>query len=260
MRAIAILMVGLAACLGAGTGPLYLIDPSHVPHVKLGWTTADGEKVEMEADRPYASKYDRTHLGHNVDCFVAVGGTRIDKGVGHPKGIVVRVGFYKQDKKELFFEGLPADGSLHVELHNVLANQEGGPTPHTVIQHLSYVQEDIEACGLGRTSLDQFNTLDKREDLLGQLTEVNTRPGALDGDTEKGHGSVKFVREEDGTLTLIAEIPYMLLRHIKDPWVRAEPGLFLEPYHFHIEFEMLPEGVEPLPLAKDKADPDTSDT
>jgi hypothetical protein len=257
MRAIMILAGCLMACLGAGTGPLYLIDSSHVPHVVLSWTTSDGEKIELEADRPYGTKYDRTFLGHNVDCFVAIGGTRIDKGCGHPKGIVVRVGLYKRDKGELFFEGLPADGSLHMELHNVLANQPGGPTEHTVIQHIQYTQEDIESCGLGRTAFDQFNTLDKRETLLGQLTEANTRPGALDGDAEKSHGSVRFERADDGTLTMIADIPYMLLRHTKDPWVRAEPGLFLEPYHFHIEFEMLPDGVEPLPLAREKPDSDT---
>ena len=74
-----------------------------------------------------------------------------------------------------------------------------------------------------------------------------------------GFGAVHFfvevvVDEDDGTLTMKARIPYALLRHSSDPWVRTTPGLFLEPYHFHVEFEMLPDGVEPRPFEKPKAE------
>lgn len=245
---------GLVVAATASTGPLYLVDTSHVPHVRLSWTTTEGDRVQLEADRPYASSYDRTPLNDNVDCFVAVGGTRIDKGCGHPDGIVVRVGFYKHNKDELFFKGLGGDGALDIELTNVLANRPGRPIEHTALQHLQYTREDVAACGLGREGQDQFNTLDPREKLLGQLTESNSRFGVLDGDTEEGHGKVEFIHQDDDTWTMRAHIPYMLLRHASDPWVRPTPGLFLEPYHFHIEFEMLPEGSEPLPFEKPKAD------
>jgi len=260
-------IAGMALLVAMGTGPLHLVDTSHVPTVSLSWTTGEGREIDLEVQRPYASKYDRTHMAGNVDCFVAVGGTRIDKGCGHPDGLVIRVGFYKRDNGELFFEGIESDGSLTIELANVLANQPDRPIPHTVIQHLQYTREDIEACGIGREGQDQFNTLHPEENLLGQLTEANTRFGALGGDmsdtggtgdTGEGadeadgqpRGEVEFTREEDGTLTMRAVVPYAILRHLQDPWVRTEPGLFLEPYHFHIEFELLPDGVEARPLAR----------
>jgi hypothetical protein len=239
-----------------GAGPLYLVDDTHVPTVKLAWTTTEGKRIEYEAERPYASKYDRTFMGNNVECFVAVGGSRIDKGCGHPEGLVIRVGFYKLDSKKLFFEGLGAEGSLHIELHNIVANKSGRPIPQTVLQHLQYTRDDVEACGLGRKGQDQYNTLHPDERLLGQISEDNARLGSLDGDTEHGHAKFEFVNEDDGSLTMIADLPYPLLRHVKDPWVRPVPGLFLEPQHFHIEFEMLPDGVEPRPLVK----PETADS
>ena len=248
-------LLAIAAVAVAGTsGPLHLVETDHVPHVKLGWINTQGKRIQLETDRPYGSKYDRTHMAGNIDTFVCVGGTRIDKGCGHPDGLVIRVGFYKRDNNVLFFDGIGSDGVLEIELSNVLANIPDRPIEQTVLQHLQYTREDVEACGLGREGQDQFNTLHPDENLLGQLTETNARFGALSGEIEADDdtpvGEIEFIREEDGTLTMKAKVPYPLLRHLRDPWVRPEPGLFLEPYHFHIEFELLPEGVEPLPLKR----------
>jgi len=46
--------------------------------------------------------------------------------------------------------------------------------------------------------------------------------------------------DADGAITMQARIPYELFRHVRDPWLRVQPGTFFEPQHFHVEFESLP--------------------
>jgi len=51
---------------------------------------------------------------------------------------------------------------------------------------------------------------------------------------------VSFSTDADGAITMQARIPYELFRHVRDPWLRVQPGTFFEPQHFHVEFESLP--------------------
>jgi len=236
-------------------GPLFLVNDSHVPSVAIAWPTSDGQRVRLEGDRPWGSKNDRTPLGHNLECFVAAGGTRLDKGAGHPDGAVVRVGFYKQDVSNLLFEDLAPGGVVEIELRNVAFSEKGVARPSTVLQHLQYIQDDVVSCGLGREGLDLYNTRDPDETLKGKIGEINTRFGALAGDVERGQGEVELIAEPDGTLTMRARIPYPLFRHVRDPWTRTTPGVFLEPSHFHIEFEAVPvEVARELALKEKTAD------
>jgi len=227
---------------GGGGGPLFLIDDSRVPEVRISWPTTGDGRIRLEGRRAWGSKNDRTRLGHNLECFVAAGGTRLDKGAGHPEGAVVRVGFYKEDVSKLLFEDLDAAGLIEVELRNVAFNRSGVPVRESVLQHLQYTEEDVASCGLGREGLNLYNTLDPGETLGGKISKINTRFGALSG-SAAGDGTVALVVEEDGTITLRARLPYAIFRHVGDPWVRTTPGVFLEPSHFHIEFEVLPEEV-----------------
>lgn len=219
-----------------------LVDTEKTPHVVISWPTRDGGIISLEADRQYQSPSEKTYLGRNLDCFVALGGTRLDRGVGHPAGAIVRVGFYKADTAKLFFESLADDASISVTLTNVHFNQPATPRRQTALQHLKYMTEDIIACGLGPQALDQFNTFSSTDTLRGRITSENGRLGALGGKSDHA-GSVAVRREDDGSITMTASIPYPLLRHTRDPWLRTTPGGFFEPQHFHIEFEVLPDGV-----------------
>jgi hypothetical protein len=73
------------------------------------------------------------------------------------------------------------------------------------------------------------------------------------------------MHSEDGTHRVRVRIPYALFRHIRDPWERDEPGTFLEPMHFHVEFEALPVEVaqardaNPLPPPARRGHPRTWD-
>src|SRR6185295_4914778 len=96
----------------AADPPLLLADTSRWPRVTVEWETTDGKTVKLEGERGYKSPADKSPLGKNVDCYVALGGTRLDKGCGDPHGAILRVGLYKSDTKQLFFDGIREGGQI----------------------------------------------------------------------------------------------------------------------------------------------------
>ncbi|MEQ8771032.1 MAG: hypothetical protein RIB60_11050 [Phycisphaerales bacterium] len=233
---------------------LLLVDPERTPRVEMSWQREDGGRVELEGDRAYSSDLGRTPLGENVSCYVAVGGSRLLKGAGHPEGAIVRVGFYKENGAKAFFDGLGAGGRVRVRLSNVAFNQPVDPQPATIVQHLKYAIEDLESCGLPGSARDQFTTVNPEETLNDRIRPgEDTRAGALSGE-EGSMGTASLVREDDGTVTMEIEFAYPLLRHMSDPWQSDLPGTFLEPIHFHVEFEVLPKGVEPIDIEQRRAE------
>lgn len=231
-----------SACLASTSGPILLVEDAALPTASISWPVRSGETVAHERTLRYTSSEDRTVVGDNLEMFVAIGGTRLDKGAGHPDGAIVRVGFYKSDVTRPFFRNLANDATITVEVKGVKFNQPVLPHERTAMQHLKYTLADVAACGLDETAMDQYNTTVPEDTMFGKITPENARPGGLDGKS-KGSGSVTLKREEDGTISMHAEIPYALFRHCRDPWLRTAPGSFFEPYHFHIEFEVLPEEI-----------------
>lgn len=226
----------------ADPGPLLLVDDSRLPQATIAWTQRTGKELALTMDRPYTAPEQRGDLGHNLECFIAMGGTRLDAGVGHPSGAIVRVGFYKTVNARPFFEQL-ADGSdIHIRLEGVYFNQPIAPRPETILQHIKYTTEDLAACGLGGESINLYNTASKTDTLAGKIVPDSARMGIVNSD-QPGAAKVDVRVEADGSLSLDATFPYALLRHVKDPWLRTAPGSFQEPTHFHIEVEVLPEEV-----------------
>lgn len=231
-----------SACLSSNSGPILLVEDAALPTASISWPARKGETVAFERTLKYTSSEERTVVGDNLEMFVAIGGTRLDKGAGHQDGAIVRVGFYKTDVTRPFFRNLANDATITVEIKGVKFNQPVLPHKRTAMQHLKYTLADVAACGLDETAMDQYNTTVPEDTMFGKITPENSRPGILDGKS-KGSGSVTLTREEDGTISMHAEIPYALFRHCRDPWLRTSPGSFFEPYHFHVEFEVLPEDI-----------------
>lgn len=232
--------------------PMFLVDDAKLPHVVLGWPTrSDAEggarEITLECDRAYRSPNEREYLARNLECFVALGGTRLDRGVGHPAGAILRVGFYKKDRSKPMFDDIADNGVVSVRVTNVNFTALPSPIHESALQHIKFLPDDLADCGLGGESVDQFNTVSATDDLYGKITPGNGRLGALDvplGDAGKdGKGSIETIVEADGSVTFNAKFPYGLLRHVKDPWKRSLPGTFTEPQHFHIEIEVLPKDV-----------------
>jgi hypothetical protein len=213
-----------------------VIDDRFTPHVRVSWEGADGNPVVLEADRAYTAPGMRSELGHNLDCFVALGGTRLDKQAGHPDGAIVRVGLYKRDPARPLFEGLERDSVIEVRLTNIVFDKPAVATPESGVQHLKYSPDGLAECGLAGAAFELYNTVSETDNLKGSVTPTNGRLGVLASEGAE----FAVTQEADGTFTLVAKVPYSLLRHVQDPWQLTKPGTFLEPLHFHLEFEAVP--------------------
>ncbi len=240
------------ACTGvaAAQGAILQVADSKHPHVVLRWTQADGTEIVLEADLPYTSQDERTPLGENLEVFVALGGSRLTKGVGSAGGAIVRVGFYKVDRDEPMFEDIANGSAFVIELTGVAFNQAVTPDNETIVQRLEYKPSDIIACGLTINQAEMFNVVSDDDNMGGTILAEQVRHSCMgggdedrdeDGDTAEGEGGVLV--EADGSLSLRVVVPYRLLRHKGDPWAMEVPGTFFEPFHFDFEYEVLPRDV-----------------
>jgi hypothetical protein len=231
-------LVLVRAAIVCGTPPLLLADDSRVPQVVVMWPTRDGGEVRLQGDRRYRSPGDKRPLGHNIDAYIALGGTRVDRGLGHPDGATLRVGLYKREVRRPFFDGIADKAMVTITLHKAFMNQPVVPRPSTGLMHVQYMLSDLTSCGLDEDARNLFNTADAADPLLATVLPNSARPGSLDGGgVDRGEITTRV--EEDGSVTVIWRFPYSLLRHIQDPYQRGTPGGFFEPQHFHVEIEVV---------------------
>lgn len=235
---------------------ILLVEPDTSTDVQIKWTDTFGVTGAHAVTLAYAADADRQPLTTNLDCFVAVGGTRLAKGAGHPKGAIVRVGFYKRDKARPMFGNITKDTVFEVTLSKIRFNQPVDVHASSILQHLKYDKGDMDACGIPGDAREQFNTASPVDTLNDRVRPgVDARLGSLPdtnitSDDPEAHkkifGSSALKVEDDGSVTMTVRFRYPALRNLRDPWQSDLPGTFLEPIHFHIEFEALPKGVKPL--------------
>jgi hypothetical protein len=223
----------------------FLVDSEHHPHVLISWPCSDKSTAKLEGDREYLSPNDKTPLGKNLACYVALGGNRGDFGLGRPGAVDVRVGFYKADKTRPFFEKLAPDSSITVTFSSLKFTAPAKAIPETMVHHLKFEDpNNVLGCAGAPELLGTWNTYNKDENMAGRLTARNGRKGVL-GEGNKSGAKVSFESDDKGLVTMTAVIPYALFKHADDPWLRSNPGDFIEPVHFHLEFEV---------VAKDKVE------
>ncbi|MCC7387168.1 MAG: hypothetical protein IT431_00220 [Phycisphaerales bacterium] len=245
LHAAAALLLGLIApsrTLLAQASGLLLADDTKQPRVQVTWHRADGTTSTLEAALPYASQDELRALGDNLQAFVALGGSRLEKGAGHPAGAIVRVGLVKADPDLMMFEDIAHATEVLVELRGIYFNQPALPDPDSLIQRLRYKADDVIACGLTIDQAEMFNLASHDDDMGGTILPQQARFGCLTGGEEHA-GEASITVAADGEFSLRAVIPYRLLRHKGDPWSLELPGSFFEPFQFDLEFEVLPEAV-----------------
>jgi hypothetical protein len=235
---------------------LLLADTTRQPHIVVSWPTRDGKVATLAGDRGYKSQGDKTPLGKNIQMYVALGGTRLERGKANPEGAVVRVGLYKEDASKLFFENIAENAAITITISNVKMSGPAEAQAKSGLIHLRYMLSDLASCGIDSSGRNLLLTADPQDPLKESYGPESTRLGALDGVDTPGerHGSITETVNTDGTSTVTFRIPYTLLRHIKDPYQRTTPGGFFEPQHFHVEIEFLPtKGGDPEPAPRGPA-------
>ncbi|MEL7472186.1 MAG: hypothetical protein AAGK04_02630 [Planctomycetota bacterium] len=234
--------------------------------ISIEWPTVSGVPRRHERTLPFAALSDKIAFGDNLEAYLASGGTRLDRGQGHPDGTIVRVGFYKANARAPFFDDIADEGVLELQVGPVRFNQPVRVPPGAILQHVQFTEEELRSCGLPGANRNCFNTSDPRDTHTGRLSDEDSRRGALHVRTLGGaplageapptvgetpehwlteRGEVVVEHDEDGGVILVARLPYSMLRHVRDPWLVTAPGTFQEPSHFHVEFEVTPEWAEP---------------
>lgn len=219
--------------------PVFLVDSDHHPHIAVSWPCKDKSTVKLEGDREYLSPNDKTPFGKNLACYAALGGMRGDYGLGSPGAVDVRVGFYKIDKQKPFFENMADDSAVTVVFSSLKFSAPAKAKPETVVQHCKFEDpNNVLGCAGDPQLLITWNTYSKTEDMGGRLNRRNGRQGVL-GEGNASGAKVTFESDEKGIVSMTAVVPYALFKHADDPWLRSNPGDFIEPIHFHIEFEVI---------------------
>ncbi len=224
---------------------LLLVDESRHPSVEVSWQVK-GERQTFAATMGYTAPTGGDAIGHNVKCYVTMGGTRIETGAGHPKGAVVRLGVTKIENARAFFAGIDPNTEIEFAVTGIHFNQPIKYHKGTGIMHLKYALGDLKACSLPGTARNQYLLSDPKDTLGGRVIPgENATPGALDGG--QGHGGfiIEIDKDDPTIISMRIRVPYGQLRHLQDPWMSHLPGTFFEPVHMHAEAEFIPVDVEP---------------
>ncbi len=218
---------------------ILLAETDAVPSVRIGWI-ADGQHQWHQGDRPYAPPIGGEQIAPNLNCYVALGGTRIETGAGHPDGLVVRLGLTKIDNTKELFKDIDPGTSVTMIVQGIRLNKPIKAHEGTGLVHLKYALGDLEACSLPGTARNQYLMVDPDDTLGGRVSKgVNATPGGLDGG--QGHGDVQVEIDDDHqTVKMTVRVPYAMFRHLQDPWESDLPGTFFEPIHLHAEVELIP--------------------
>jgi hypothetical protein len=184
----------------------------------------------------------------NVLAYLTLGGTRVETGAGHPKGLVIRLGLTKRENALPFFEDIKPGGLIEMHVSGVVVSEPVKYHEGTGMMHLKYAIGDLLACSLPGTARNQYLLSDPKDTLGGRVVAgLNATPGALSGeDEESGSFEFQFDENEPTTLGFTVRIPYGLLRHLQDPWQSTLPNTFFEPIHLHAEAEVIPVWAEPF--------------
>lgn len=251
---------------------ILLADDSVEPKVTLRWISTDGPRSysnELPYGPPMGGEILRNDLNQsehqgesadldaqsNIRAYVALGGSRVDTGAGHPRGLVIRTGLTKVENSKAFFERIKPGTGFEIQIDGVVLSEPIQYHEGTGIMHLKYSIGDLEACSLPGTARNQYLLSDPKDTLGGRVVAgVNATPGALNGEERviDQFGSMQgsflvTIDEQDPTrVSFIARVPYGLLRHLQDPWESTLPGTFFEPIHLHAEIEVLPLWAEPF--------------
>lgn len=238
------------------------------PTVTIRWMSKDGERV-LSGSLPYGPPTGGSVLSRiaereqgdevidaqsNIRAYMALGGTRIDTGAGHPEGVVLRVGLTKVDSSRAFFAKIVPGTSVVIELEGVVLSKLVMYHEGTGMMHLKYAIGDLEACSLPGTARNQYLLSHPDDTLAGRVTDgINASRGVFDEREGELYGDLDVLIEKNDEgeqrVGFRFEVPYGLFRHLQDPWDSVLPGTFFEPIHLHAEVEMIPVWAIPIDLS-----------
>ena len=256
------LTIGLATS-AATAGPVPIANST----VTISYTTANGD-VSFSGSRDFSGSgpFDATALGAspNIRAFNSAG-----DGVGvfgrRTAGVllnnpahqnVIRNGeslishaFFKADNNGEFFPGLVTDGSVTVSIDNIQFAEPVHVQQDTLLMHVKW-NDQVNSLSPSYIQTDDHHTFASTFRDFTDFQQVGLFASFPTPNYVLGNDAIGWTIHGDGTDTLSIEavIPYSTFRNLEDildpravPNGLPAPQGFLEPFHFHIEYVVVPE-------------------
>lgn len=263
----------LALLLSAGTASARPI-PTGMGTITASYMTNQGP-VSFNGTRDYAGigPGSATPLGAapNISAFNSVNTVGFRQLVDnafplenvvndHTESLVTNA-FYKINNNGEFFPGLVPDGDVTIHIENMTFSEAVTIIPSTFLLHTRWLPSQVDAfppvdayvnLHNHHTATPNFRDLD-----LFEASGVFAH-GHGGNDANAGFGDVSPLILGDGTaanpLSIELTVPYHLLANFEQHDQAVPPGLpgpqgFLEPYHLHLEYVVVPEPVTVVLLA-----------
>ncbi len=170
---------------------------------------------------------------------------------------LMRHGYYKYDSNGLnigdeFFPDLVPGGDVTIAIQNIQFDRPVQVQEDTALLHVLWNIDQVDSLGLNNQNLPRAYMNPNNHHTVGNFRNVaefqsnnifldNPIPNYNIGDIVP-----VFTQEAPDTISVNLTFPYELLRHFEDdglgvPSGLPGPGGFLEPFHFHLEYLVVPE-------------------
>ncbi|GJM23709.1 MAG: hypothetical protein DHS20C16_01240 [Phycisphaerae bacterium] len=178
---------------------------------------------------------------------------------------LMRHGFYKYDsngfnKPGEFFPNLTPGSSITIAIEDIEFDRPVQVQENTALLHLLWDIDQSDSLGLNDQNLPRAYSNPNNHHTVPNFRDVsdfqnenvfveNPVPNYNIGDIVP-----TFSQSQPNMVTVSLTFPYELLRHFEDdglgvPSGLPGPGGFLEPFHFHLEYLVVPEPSSALTLA-----------
>lgn len=170
---------------------------------------------------------------------------------------LMRHGFYKYDTDGLninddFFPGVLTDSNVVIEIRDIEFDRPVQVQTDTVLLHALWNLDQVDQLGLNAQNLPRAYSSPHNHHTVAGIRDLQAfKDEGIFLDNPVANYNVgaivpAFSQSAPNMLDVTLSFPYELLRHLQDdglgvPAGLPGPGGFLEPFHFHLEYLVVPE-------------------
>ncbi len=268
IAAVGISLVSLPV-VDSTAGPVFNPQPVGSSTMSIAYETNAGP-VEFSGLRTHSGTglSDISNLGGapNVGAFSANNtlGRRPASAQGADETLM-RHGFYKYDSSGLniaddFFPDMAPGSDITIAINNIEFDRPVQVQTDTALLHILWNIDQVDSLGLNAQNLPRAYLYGNNHHTVADFRDVpdflnenvfhdNPVPNYNLGDIEP-----VFTQSQPNTISVSLTFPYEIFRHLEDDGLGVPNGLpgpagFLEPFHLHLEYLVVPEPSAGMLLA-----------
>ena len=178
---------------------------------------------------------------------------------------LMRHGFYKYDTNGFnipgeFFPDFAPGGNVTIEIQNIEFDRPVQVQANTALLHVLWNIDQVDGLGLNNQGLPRAYSSPHNHRTAPEFRDIDDFQNEnvfLDNPVPNysiGDITPTFSQPQPNVLTVSLTFPYELFRHLQDDGLGVPAGLpgpqgFLEPFHFHLEYLVVPEPTTGVLLA-----------